>query len=224
MPLQRLTMSSDYTERLINPLRQKSDRISPRAILIASTPPTTPVTSIPAFFNSPLLRSMSKPHPFRPRTIGDDFERRLESYGYYDHALKFEFKTRKFATFSADEEAAMGRESAPTLCSQHRQAILESPGAQFNPFHCLPSAQPSVGQPTTETPEDLDSFPDFQHPATVSTSPQRSGSSRSDMPVGNWRQAVVSSCVVGVALVAVAAGYACTTVIRGALNVGQFIY
>lgn len=58
----------------------------------------------------------------------------------------------------------MGRECAPTLCSQHRQAILESPRAQFNSFHCLPSAQPSVGQPTMETPEDLDPFPDFSIP------------------------------------------------------------
>lgn len=43
-------------------------------------------------------------------------------------------------------------------------------------------------------------------------------------PVSTWRQALLSSCAVGVAAVAVVTGYACGTVFQGAMNVGQFIY
>ena len=123
MPLQRLTMSSDYSERLINPLSPAYKPQPPRAIIIASTRPTTSTNSMPMFFNSPLLLSTCKPHPFRPRTMGGDFQRRLESYGYSDDALKFNFKTRRFADFSAAEEVTMGRGAAPTLRSQYLHAI-----------------------------------------------------------------------------------------------------
>ena len=221
MPLQRLTMSSDYSQRPINPLPLPYKRQPPSAMLIASTRPTTPAHSMPMFINSPLLRSTRKPHPLRPRTIGDELERRLESYGYYDDALKFNFKTRKFADFSAGEEVTMGRGTAPTLCSQYRQAILRSPNDHVAlPDFLLPAQaiSQSVGQPTTPNSEDHNTSLTFQNPAALSAQAE------SNAPVSNWRQALISSCVVGVALVGVATGYACATVFRGALNVGQFVY
>ena len=63
-----------------------------------------------------------------------------------------------------------------------------------------------------------------QHSAALPASTQLLHGSESNVPVANWHQAVVSSCVAGVVLVAVATGYACTTVFRGALNVGRFVY
>lgn len=227
MPLQRLTMSSDYSQRPINPLPLPSKGQPPRAILIASSRPTTPANSMPIFFNSGLLHSARNPHPFQPITIGNKFQRRLESYGYYDDAPKFNFKTRKFEDFSAGEEITMERAAAPTLCSQYRQAILESPNNHVASPDFLLSAQPitqSFGQPTIPNPEDHSRPLNFQNHAALSTSSQQPANSGSNASVSNWRQALVSSCVVGVALVAVATGYACTTVFRGALNVGQFIY
>lgn len=97
-----------------------------------------------------------------------------------------------------------------------------------------------AGQPTTTpNPEDAKTSSTFQHPETGNPEDHHtsSGSEHSspasmqllqgsefNAPVTNWRQAVVSSCLVGAALVAVATGYACATVFRGALNVGQFVY
>ena len=104
--------------------------------------------------------------------------------------------------------------------------------------------QPASQATTMPNPEDNGPSLNLRHPATrnpeddihstaLSTSSQLPHGSETNEPVNNWRQAVISnnwrqavisSCVVGAALVAVATGYACTTVIRGAFNVGQFIY
>lgn len=74
--------------------------------------------------------------------MGDDFQRRLESYRYYDGARNFKFKTRKFADISAVEEVTMGRGAAPTHCSQYRHTILELHNNHIAPLDFLVPAQP----------------------------------------------------------------------------------
>lgn len=199
---------------------------------------------MPLLSESPLLRSAHKPHSSPPRNLGNKSQLRLERYGYDDDALKFSFKTRKFEDFSAGENVTMGRETAPTFFNKYRQAILEPPSRHFAPPDFPLPAQPisqSIGQPTTPNPEDhvtsstfqqpttrnLEDYRrslSFQHPMPQSTSSQMPANSESHAPASNWRHALVSSCAVGVTLVAVATGYACTTVFRGALNVGKFVY
>lgn len=94
----------------------------------------------------------------------------------------------------------------------------------------MESFSPSVSQPTTQSPENPVTSSNLQYPDTFSksrplTTPlQQPEISESNASVSNWRQALLSSCVVGVAAVAVVTGYACCTAIRGVVNKGQFIY
>ena len=237
MPLQRLAMSSDYSERPIHPLRPRSNRNPPRAILISSTRAPKSAREFPAFLNSPLLPPASTAHLRRPMVIGGSFQQRLTGYGPYNPGLNFKSKTRKFADFSADEEAMSVRGipiSLATKYSRHNVApkniyvndlnfllpprLISQPVSQATTMPKPENNDPSsnLGHPATRNPED-----DIQHSTALSTSFQLSQGSETNT---NWRQAVVSSCVVGAALVAVATGYACATVFRGALNVGQFVY
>lgn len=121
----------------------------------------------------------------------------------------------------------MGRGIATTLCSQYRQAVLESPNNQVSPpdsyFPLQPVSQ-SVGQPTATNAEDHVTSSTFQNPAALPASLQLPANSEFNAPASNWRQAFVSSCTVGVTLVAIATGYACTSILRGALKVGQSVY
>lgn len=240
MPLQRLTIDSDYSPRLINALSLPYNRQPPRGILTAPTRSMEPPSPMPALINSPLLCSAYKAHPSLPNTVGEEFQRRLEIRGSYNDTPDLSFKTRKFAGFSASEAVTMGRGTAPTLSNRYRQAIIESPNTP--PEFTLP-AQPisqSIDQLTTlnpedhvpssifqhlatKNPEDPSTFSSFQYPEAQSTSSQLPTNSESNAPANKWRQTVASSCV-GVALVDVATGYACTTVFQGALNVWQFVY
>lgn len=246
MPLQRLAMGSDYSESLIDPLRQKSTRNPPRAVLISSNRTIKPATSFPLFSNSPFRLLGHKSNPPRPCALLREIsQRQLAGYGHFTPGLNFKSKTRKFADFSADEEVTMVREIPTSLASQYPPRNIVPNNIYVNDLNFVLPARvisEQAGQPTT-TPnrEDANTSSTFQHPGTgnpedhnTSSSSQNSAAlpastqllhgSESNAPVTNWRQAVVSSCVVGVALIAVAAGYACTTVFRGALNVGQFVY
>lgn len=174
--------------------------------------------------------------------MGNAFQRQLKSYGHLGPGLKPLSKSpRKFAEFSAGEEVVMGRATAPTLTvSQSHHANLESASTQVvTPRDYLPpvktsssmdSISTSAGLPKNQSPKDEVTPSKLQHPSTfpnsksLSTPLQQPENSESDASASNWRQALLSGCVVGVAAVAVLTGYACCTVIRGAVNVGQFIY
>lgn len=111
--------------------------------------------------------------------------------------------------------------------SPSQSASLESANPNIIPLDCLPLAQPtlpSVAQPATQIPEHHGTSLGPQHPATIATSLQLPQISEPNEPVSNWPQALLSTCVVGAAAVAVVTGYACYTVFRGAINLGQFIY
>lgn len=222
----------------MNPLPKQRNRSPPRAILISSTQ-TTANKPIPKLTNKILVpkTSTGTTHPRQPK--GKTFQWQLKSYGQYP-VLKPFSKTRKFAEFSAGEQVAMGRATVPPLTlNPSRQATLESANTGVViPRDYLPPVQsfsmesisPSVGQPTTQSREDPITSPNLQYPSTfsnpeiLSTPLQQPGNSESNAPVSNWRQALVSSCVVGVAAFAVVAGYACCTAIRGVVNVGHFVY
>lgn len=246
MPLQRLTMNSDYSERLIRPLPPKSNRNPPRAILISSTRASKSASSFPAFSNSSLLPPARTANLRRPKMIEEIFQQRMRSYGPYNPGLNLQSKTRKFADFSADEDVTMARRTPSYLTSlfpKHNTMptniyvndlnfllpprLISQPAASqptTTPNHEDDGTSPNLGNPAPQNPEDDSSSSNFQSPAALSTSLQLPHGPEINAPVTNWRQAVVGSCVVGVALVAVATGYACATVFRGALNVGQFIY
>lgn len=68
MPLQQLTMNSNYSERPINPLPQKRKRNPPRAILVSSTRPTAnSAPQVNYFFrakSAPNARFFSQAKPF----------------------------------------------------------------------------------------------------------------------------------------------------------------
>lgn len=163
--------------------------------------------------------------------MGNVFQHQLRGYGPFHPELKPFFKTRKFADFSAGEEVTLGRVTAPTFTGQTHQPNLERFNAHISSRDCLPLLQqssmdrvlPSLCQTTSPNPE-------AQHLALISrpesplTNIQLHENSKIDAPVSNWRHAFLSTCVVGVAAVAVATGYACGTAFRGALNVGRFIY
>lgn len=252
MPLQQLTMNSDYSERPINPLPQKCNRNPPRAILVSSTRPTAksapqvnsffrakPAPQAKSFSQAKFSQAKSIPHSqndtlvprsstvtTNPRkTMGNAFHRQLKGFGHFDPELKPFSKTRKFADFSAGEEVRTGRETA--IKNQSHQSSLESANTNVTPLDCLPPVQPifpSVGQPTIQNLEDHGTSSNLERPSTIATSLQMPDNTESNASVSNWRQAILSSCVVGAAAVAVVTGYACITVIRGAVNVGQFIY
>ncbi len=247
MPLQRLAMGSDYSERLIDPLRQKSTRNPPLAILTSSNRRTKPATTFHLFFNSSLRLPARNPNLHGPSgLLRETSQRQLAGYGHLNSGLNFKSKTRKFADFSADEEVTMGRRIPTSLASQYPRRNIVPNNIYVNDLNFILPARlisQQAGQPTTKpNPEDVNTSSTFQHPATgnsedhgTSSTSQHSavlpastqlpnGSEPNAPPVTNWRQAVVSSCVVGVALVAVATGYACSTVFRGALHLGQFIY
>lgn len=132
----------------------------------------------------------------------------------------------------------MGRVTAPTLAGQAHLPNFETVNAHVSSRDYLPPLQqssmdrvlPSLRQTTSLNPETHRTSPNLQHLAPLSrpesslTNMQLHENSEIDAPVSNWPHVFLSSCVVGVAAVAVATGYACSTVFRGALNVGQFIY
>ena len=170
--------------------------------------------------------------------MGNVFQRQLGSFGHFNPDLKPFLKTRKFEEFSAGEEVPMGRTTVPTLTSQAHQPNLESANNHVTaPNYFAPVQQssmdtvlPSVGQPTTQHPEGHSMSLNLQHsaplptPESLSTALQLAENSEYNAPVSNWSHVFLSTCVVGVAAVAVATGYACSTAFRGAMNVGQFIY
>lgn len=233
MPLQRLTMSSDYSQRPIDLLPQNRNRDPPRAIIVSSNRPTA--RPVPQLSKIDPKTSTGTTHPRQP--TGNAFQRQLEIYRHFDPELEPFFKTRKFAEFAAGEEVTMGRATASTLTS-HAHLPIGSANTHVTALHYLPPVQqssmdlvlPSLGQPTTQNPGDHPTSSNLQHPATISkpeslsTSFQLPENSESNAPVSNWRHVLLSSCVVGVAAFAAVTGYACSTVFRGALNVGQFIY
>lgn len=235
-------MKSDYSsQRPINPLPQQRYRSPPRATLISSTRNTVS-NPVPKLSNKILVPKTSTGiiHPRQP--MGNAFQRQLKSYGHLGPGLKpFSKSPRKFAEFSAGEEVVMGRATAPTLTvSQSHHANLESASTQVvTPRDYLPpvktsssmdSNSTSAGLPKNQSPKDEVTPSKLQHPSTfpnsksLSTPLQQPENSESDASASNWHQALLSGCVVGVAAVAVLTGYACCTVIRGAVNVGQFIY
>lgn len=253
MPLQQLTMNSDYSERPINPLPQKRNRNPPRAILVSSTRPTAKsVPQVNSFFrakSAPNAKPFSQAKPFPqaksippssndtlvPRsstvsthsrlTMGNGFHRQLKGFGPFDPKLKPFSKRRKFADFSAGEEVRMSREIS--IKNQSHQSSLEWANTNVTPLDCLPPGQstlPLVGQPIIQNLEDRSTSSNPEFSRKIATSLQMPDNSESNAPVSNWSQAILSSCVVGAAAVAVVTGYACGTVIRGAMNVGQFIY
>ncbi len=245
MSLQRLAMGSDYSERLIDPLRQKSTRNPPLAVLISSNRTIKPATSFPLFPDSSLRLPGRNPNPRRPcALLRESSQRRLAGYGHFNPRLNLKSKTHKFADYSAEEEVTMVRGIPTSLASQYPRRNMVPNNIYVNHLNFVLPARlipQQAGQPTTPNTEDANMSSTLQHPGTgnpedhiTSSSSQHSAAlpastqllhgSESNAPVTNWRQAVVSSCVVDVALVAVATGYACTTVFRGALNVGQFVY
>lgn len=133
----------------------------------------------------------------------------------------------------------MGRVIAPTLTGQAHQPTARIVNAKFSSRDYLPLVQQSSMDPFLPSPcQTTSPHPEAHHtssnpqqsaaPLSTSKSPltnmQLPENSEIDAPVSNWRQVFLSTCVVGVAAVAVATGYACSTVFRGALNVGQFLY
>lgn len=149
MPLQRLTMNSDYSEgseSLINPLPQKSNRNPPRAILISSSRTTAnsapQAKSIPQFSNNVIVPKNSTATTNPRNSMGNAFQRQPKSYGHFDPELMSFSKTRKFADFSVGEEVEMGREIAVT--SHSHQASLESASPNIIPLDCLSLAQPTL--------------------------------------------------------------------------------
>lgn len=119
----------------------------------------------------------------------------------------------------------MGREIS--IKNQSHQSSLESANTNVIPLDCLPPVQstlPLVGQPIIQNLENRSTSSNSEFSRKIATSLQMPDNSESNAPVSNWRQAILSSCSVGAAAVAVVTGYACGTVIRGAMNVGQFIY
>lgn len=128
-----------------------------------------------------------------------------------------------------DGDVAMVRGIPTTLSELYPRRHMEPSNLYVNDLNfVLPPRLISqqAGQPTTTAPntEDPEMSSTSQHPVAENLSSQLPQGSQSSAPVTNWRQAVVSSCVVGVALVAVATGYACSTVLRGALNVAELVY
>lgn len=132
----------------------------------------------------------------------------------------------------------MGRLTAPALMGQAHQPNAKIVNAHFSSRDYLPLVQqssmdpflPPLCQTTSQNPEAHRTSSNPQQSALLSipesplTNMQLPENSEIDAPVSNWRQVFLSTCVVGVAAVAVATGFACSTVFRGALNVGQFIY
>lgn len=240
MPLQRLAMGSDYSERLIDPLRQKGTRNPPLAILTSSNRKTKTATTFPMFFKSSLRLPARNPNPHGPCALQrGSSQTRLAGYGHFNPGLKCKSKTRKFSEFCAGEEVIMGRGIPTFLASQYPRRHVVLNNIYVNDLNFILPARlisQQAGQPTNKpNPEDANtssignSDPSTsstsQHSAVLPASTQLLNDSKLNAPpVTNWRQAVVSSCVYGVALVAVATGYACTTVFRGALNVGRFVY
>ncbi|MCJ1346470.1 hypothetical protein MMC31_004687 [Peltigera leucophlebia] len=234
MPLQRLTMEVDYSERPIYPLYQRSTHNPPRAVLISSTRPKKPANPGFAFFNTP-LRVPPRNSPARRGgvLVCGGIQGRLAGIGPFHPGLNFKGKTRKFEDFSVDGEVAMVRGIPTPLDTLYPRRNMWPKKGYVNDLNFIlpprlisqPASQSSTIVPN---PEDHDTSSTSQHPVTqnlagICTSSPPIGS-ESNGPVTNWGQAVLSSCVVGVALVAVATGYACSTVFRGALNVGQFVY
>lgn len=157
--------------------------------------------------------------------MDNGFHRQLKRFGHFDPQLKAFSKTRKFADFSAGGEVRIGREISTK--NRSHQSSLESANTNVTPLDCLPPVQltsPLVGQPIIQNLEDRGTSSDPEFPRTITKSLQMPDNSESNAPVSDWRQAILSSCVVGAVAVAVVTGYPCSTVIRGAMNMGQFIY
>lgn len=248
MPLQRLAMDSDYSERLINPLRQKITRNPPLAVLISSNRKIKPSPSFPLFFSGPLRLPGHNYNLRRPcALLRETSQQRLANFGPFRPGLNCKSMTRTFADFCADEEVTMAREIPSSIPIQYPRQNMVPNNIHANRLNfVLPARLVSEqgGQPTTMPnledantsstfqhhgagkPEDHSTFSSSHHATAKPGSTQllHHSPSESNAPVTNWRQAVVSSCVVGVALVAVATGYAYATVFRGALNVGHFVY
>lgn len=239
MPLQRLTMSYDYAQRPINPLPQKLNRNPPRAIRISSTRAAANSVIQP----TSIFPKSSTAITHRLQPVGNVFQRQLGGYGHFNPELKPSLKTRKFGEFAAGEDVTMGRATVSTLTNQAHQPYLESANNHVTALDYLAPVQlapvlqssinpvlPSVGQPTTQNSEEPGTSSKLQHhaplsrPESLSIPFQTPENPESNAPVGDWRHVFLTTCVVGVAAVAVATGYACSTVLRGALNVAQFFY
>lgn len=229
MHLQQFTISSDYSHRPIDSLHQKPNPNPPRAILVYSTRTTgNPVSPL---YNHTLLVPKTSPdiaHIRKPMENG--IQSQLQSYRHFDLELKPLVKTRKFAEFSVGEEVAIGR---TTSLSQSHHPNLESTRTPDNPLDSFLPVNPilsSVGQPTIQNPEEHYMSSNLHHPATLSkseslsTSLQLAENLETNASARNWPHALLTIYVVGVAAVAVVTGYACSTVFRGVMNVGHFIY
>ena len=225
MPLQRLSIDADYSERPINPLPQKSTRNPPRAILVSSSRPKEPANFAFSLFNSPFLLQPRNPLPCHGSVlVGKGIQRRLPLFP----GLKTKPPIRKFEEFSIDGDVAMYRGIPTPVSTLYPRRNMVPNNVYVNDLNfILPPRLIShdAGQPTMAAPnlEDEETSP-TENAMVASPSSQLRNAPQSNAPANNWRQAIVSSCVVGVALVAVATGYACSTVFRGALNIGQFVY
>lgn len=225
MPLQRLTMDTDYSERPINPLPQRSTRNPSSAVLASSSCPKEPAKYAFSLCNSPFRLQSRNPLPCHGSVlVGKGIQRRLPLFP----GLKAKPTIRKFEEFSIDGDVAMYRGVPTPISILYPRRNMVPSNVYVNDLNfILPPRLISqeAGQQTAAAPNPEDDETSPTGNATVaSLSSQLRNAPQSNAPVSNWRQAIVSSCVVGVALVAVATGYACSTVFRGALNIGQFIY
>lgn len=222
MPLQRLVMGSDYSERLIDPLRQKSTRNPPLAILTSSNRRVKAAITFPMFPRSFLRLPARNLNPQGPSLLSrESSPTRLASYGHfhpgYDHfhpGLNLKPKSRKFADFSADEEVIMGRGVYTSLASQYPRRHVFPSNIYVNDLNFILPARlisQQAGQPTNKSnPEDANTCSILQHPATGNTEHHSTSSTRQHStilpastqlpngsepnasPVTKWLQAVVS--------------------------------
>lgn len=224
MPLQSLTMDTDYSERPINPLPRRSTRNPPRAALASSSRLKELAKYAFSLCNSPFRLQSRNPLPCHGSVlVGKGIQRRLPLFP----GLKAKPPIRKFEEFSIDGDVTMYRGVPTPISTLYPRRNMVPSNVYVNDLNfILPPRLISqeAGQQTAAAPNPEDDETSPTGNATVaSLSSQLRNAPQSNAPVNNWRQAIVSSCVVGVALVAVATGYACSTVFRGALNVGQFI-
>lgn len=225
MPLQRLTIDADYLVRPINPLPQRSTRNPPRAILVSSLRPKEPTNSVFGLFNSSFRLQPRNTLPCHGSVlVGKGIQRRVPLFP----GLKAKSPIRKFEEFSIDGDVAMYRGVPTPVSTLYPRRNIVPNNLYVNDLNfILPPRLIShdAGQPIVAAPklEDDETSP-TENAEVISPSSPLSNAPQSNATFNNWRQAILSSCVVGVALVAVATGYACSTVFRGALNIGQFIY
>lgn len=186
--------------------------------------------SVPQHSNDTLVPKSSPGIPHICKPMGSFFQQQMENCGPFDPELKRIAKTRKFAEFSAGEEVATGRATSP---NHFHHPNLESSSTGVTALDYLLPSQTilsSVGQPTTRSPEHHGASLNLPHLAIPSeseslpTSLQAPGNPGFNTPMRNWPHALLTTCVVGVAVAAVVTRYACRRAVRGAMNVGQLFY